>query len=81
MLKAQVFQLERSNALLSDKLNSQHETLTAVLSGLDALKELLASLDAGQRTPGMVLIPTDILAQIKTQVERLSETRSRKGRS
>jgi hypothetical protein len=78
-LKAQVFQLERTNACTTDALNAQHHTLGALVSSLaNVLGHVLAA-DGVKRTDGReVVLPADAWEQIVIQVRRAHERTAHK---
>lgn len=78
MLKAQQFQLERSNALTAEALNSQHDILTALGSALGAMRDLVLAADAAKREDGPdVVLPADTWRQLVLHARRAQE-RSRR---
>lgn len=78
-LKAQVFQLERTNACTTDALNAQHHTLGALVSSLaNVLAHVLAA-DGVKRTDGReVVLPADAWEQIVIQVRRAHDRTAHK---
>ena len=74
MLKAQNFQLERSNALTTDALNAQHNTLAALGAALGAMRDLVLAADAAKREEGgEVVLPAEAWHQVALHARRAQE--------
>mmetsp|Transcript_3747 Transcript_3747/g.11114 ORF Transcript_3747/g.11114 Transcript_3747/m.11114 type:complete len:166 (+) Transcript_3747:8-505(+) len=80
MLKAQVFQLERANGMLTDTLSHQHDNLSVMKASLTSLNDLVTSVDlAGHERGADVSIPWDTWQQLVVFVSRLHERSSKPG--
>lgn len=74
MLKAQNFHLERSNALMTDTLNSQHDALVSLASALGAMRDLVLSADAVKRADeAEVSLPAETWRQLVLHAQRARE--------
>jgi len=78
MLKAQVFQLERSNALVTDALNTQHDLLNSAMNALGAMRDCILAADAeaakGQ-AGGDVTVSADTWSQLAAHARRAQGSR------
>lgn len=81
-LTAQLRQLERANALLTETLNRQHDTMHALTASVVAANELVSVAEAkASESPHEtdVRVPADVWQQLSTHIRRASERGTRRG--